>query len=71
MSTYWDVGVSSISLGISCGEGSVDENEGAQDLGAKAVTLGVAMAHKVGPATKHLELRLLESFHHCGSTDRT
>nr|GMD31606.1 hypothetical protein CFOL_v3_27320 [Ipomoea batatas] len=40
-----DMGVSGISLGISCREYDIDKDEGSNDLSTKAITLGVAMSH--------------------------
>lgn len=65
------MGISSVALGIGCGEDGVDEDEGAQDLGAEAFTLGVAVADKVGSSPQHLILRLLERLYHGGSSNRS
>ena len=63
--------VSGISLGIGGGEDSVDENEGAYDLSAKATALGVARGHEVG-TTELLHVDgLLEALHDAGTADGT
>ena len=57
-------------LGISGGEDCVDKDEGADDLRAKAIALGVASGHDVGSATVALVHPLLKPLHHTGAADR-
>ena len=61
--------VSSISLGISGREDSVNKDKGAYNLSTKAITLGVAMCHNIGPTTQHLEWGRLEPLDHTSTTD--
>nr|GMD29874.1 putative aquaporin [Ipomoea batatas] len=68
-SQYLDMGVSGISLGISCREYDIDKDEGSNDLSTKAITLGVAMSHHVGPSPiTHIQ-RWLEPLHNPCTTD--
>nr|GMD34750.1 hypothetical protein CFOL_v3_27320 [Ipomoea batatas] len=64
-----DMGVSGISLGISCREYDIDKDEGSNDLSTKAITLGVAMSHHVGPSPITRIQRWLEPLHNPCTTD--
>ena len=56
-----NVGVPGVPLGVGGGEDGVDEDEGADDLGAEAVALGVAGRDDVGAAAGGLVQALLEA----------
>uniref|UniRef100_A0A8R7UYD4 Uncharacterized protein n=1 Tax=Triticum urartu TaxID=4572 RepID=A0A8R7UYD4_TRIUA len=64
-----NMGVSGIPLGISSRENGVDQDEGANDLSAKAIALGVATGDYIGAATVAHVQTLLEALHHSSSTD--
>lgn len=68
---YRDVGVSGVALGIGGGEDGVDKDEGADDLSAEAIALGVARGDNVGTAAPHLVLTLLEALHDTRAADGT
>lgn len=70
-STYRNMGVPGIPLGISGREDGVDQDEGANDLSAKAITLGVAGGDNIGTTTVAHVKPLLEALHHSSSTDGT
>ncbi|URD77289.1 hypothetical protein MUK42_03129 [Musa troglodytarum] len=65
-----DVGVPSTALGVGSGEDGVDEDEGADDLGAEAGALGVALAELVGAAAVADVVGLLERLDEADATDR-
>ncbi|CAL9124484.1 unnamed protein product [Musa textilis] len=65
-----DVGVPSTALGVGGGEDGVDEDEGADDLGAEAGALGVALAELVGAAAVPDVVGLLEPLDEADATDR-
>jgi len=65
------MGVPGIPLGISGREDGVDQDEGANDLSAKAITLGVAGGDNIGTTTVAHVKPLLEALHHSSSTDGT
>ncbi|KAB8096443.1 hypothetical protein EE612_024891, partial [Oryza sativa] len=64
-----NVGVPGVPLGVGGGEDGVDEDEGADDLGAEAVALGVAGRDDVGAAAGGLVQALLEALDDAGATD--
>jgi hypothetical protein len=63
------MGVSSISLSISCGENGVDKNKSANDLSAKAIPLGIAKVHYIGSTTVRFILPFFEALHHACTTN--
>jgi hypothetical protein len=71
-STYRDMRVSSVSLGIGGREDSVDKNKGTDYLRTKAITLGVSMVHNISSATlKLVVVASLETLHYTSTTDCT
>jgi hypothetical protein len=66
---YRNVGISGISLGVGGRENSVDKHEGANNLGAKAITLGISGADGIGTTTKPLVLAFLEAFYYTSTAD--
>uniref|UniRef100_A0A0E0DH10 Uncharacterized protein n=1 Tax=Oryza meridionalis TaxID=40149 RepID=A0A0E0DH10_9ORYZ len=61
--------VPGVPLGVGGGEDGVDEDEGADDLGAEAVALGVAGRDDVGAAAGGLVQALLEALDDAGAAD--
>lgn len=68
---YRDVGVSSVTLGVSGGEDSVDKDEGANNLSTKPISFGVASVHHIGTTTQRVVPALLETLHYTRTTYRT
>lgn len=66
---YRNVGISGISLGVGGRENGVDEHEGANNLGSKAITLGISRADGIGTTTKPLVLVFLEALYHTSTAD--
>lgn len=62
--------ISSVAFGIGGGENSVDKNEGADNLGTEAVTLGVTRGYNVSAAAFRVVQSFSEAFHHAGAADR-
>ena len=69
MNTHRDVGVPGVPLGVGGGEDGVDEDEGADDLSAEAVALGVAGGDDVGAAAVAHVQSLLEALDDAGAAD--
>lgn len=65
------MGVSGAALGVSGGEHGVDEDEGTDDLGAEAVTLGVAVGDDVGASAMAVVDGFLEALHDTSTADGT
>ena len=65
------MGVSSISLSISCWENGVDKNKSSNDLSTKAIPLGVAMVHCIGSTTRTFKQSLFKAFHHACAANGT
>lgn len=63
------MGIPGIPLGISGREDGVDQDEGANDLSTKAITLGVATGNYIRTTTIAHVQSLLEALHHSSSTD--
>ena len=63
------MGVSGISLSISCRENSVDKNKSADNLGSKGGAIGVAGGHKIDSAAGRLEVMSLNRLHQAGAGD--
>lgn len=63
------MGVSGIPLCISGKEDIAYKDKGAYNLSTKAITLGVAMVHYIGPTFEPLVWHLHEPFHHTCPTD--
>jgi hypothetical protein len=71
MKTYRDMGVSSVSLGISGREDCVNKDKGANNLSTKAITLSVAMMHIVHSSKESLVWSLLETLDNSSTADGT
>ena len=67
--SYRDVRISGVSLGVGGGEDGVDQNEGADDLGAEAAAFGVASGDEVSAAELLLVDGFLKTLHDAGAAD--
>ena len=67
--TYWHMGVTGVSLGISGREDSVHQHKGAHNLSTQAIALGVAMGNGVSPPSVGLVEAGLEGFHDASPAD--
>lgn len=63
------MGVSSVSLGISGGEDSVDEDEGTNNLSTQSRTFVVTTLYEVGPSSVPVVVRFLEALGQSGTAD--
>jgi hypothetical protein len=69
MSTYRNMRIPRIPLGVGGREDGVDQDEGANDLSAKTIALGVAIGNYVGTTTVAHVKPLLEALNDSSSTD--
>ena len=65
------MGIAGVALRVSGGEDGVDEDKGADDLGAKAGAFIVTVREHVGAAAVGVEVGLLEGLHQAHSGDGT
>ena len=69
--TYRHMRISSIPLGISSREDSVDQNKGSNDLSTQTSAFAVAISEGIGPTTIPDVEGTLEGLHQPNSTDST